>query len=531
MVIQRTESPSNLGGRFDICFHNCRIQFPKKEGPSKGWMVLRDGRIEDLGVGDLPGYKRGSDTLVLDLHDAIVLPAMCDAHMHLYQWSFSRKAVDLSKASSLEEMVKILKQRLKEPENDPFISSTGILLGVDYDESFFHSPRRIDRKYLDEIFPNDPVVIRRICGHKAVVNNEAMKILGSSMDIPENGILIEDGAMGLSWKIKTPEVFRLSFVEESVREIFSMGIVGGVDIIPEYLLEEHTDIFRKMGGSPDLAISIVPEDDSRVKGSMKGIKDWDDGLPLFNGSCANPNMVSFSKFFLDGSIGARTASFHKDYIDGPSAGLLYSKDELIERIFRSHQNGLVPMVHVIGDRATGMVLDLVRELDGPIRLEHAEGIRKEDLCKLNDPRIALCLQPNFQGNWGGEGGLYEQALGPGRFRLNRFRDILDNSVHVCFGSDMMPVGPMYGIMSAMRHQEKGQSLTFSEALRSYTEGSFRLSGLERNGGNGFHVGSSANIAVYLKDSLRSFLTIKDGRIVYKGSGSNFSTIMRTLAVE
>ena len=482
-------------------------------------MVIRDGRIEDLGTGDLPGYDIGSDTLVLDLHDAMVLPAMCDAHMHLYQWSFSRKAVDLSKASSMEEMVKILKERLKEPENDPFISSTGILLGVDYDESVFHSPGRIDRKFLDEIFPYDPVVIRRICGHKAVVNNEAGKILGSCMDIPENGILMEDEAMGLSWKMKIPDEFKLSFVEESVEELYSLGIIGGVDIIPEYLLEEHTNIFRKMGRSPDLAVSIVPEDGSRVKGSNNGIKNWEEGLPHLNDNCDDPTIVSFSKFFLDGSIGARTASFHKDYIDGPSPGPLYTKEELLERIFLSHQNGLVPMIHVIGDRATGMVLDLIGEIDGPIRLEHAEGIRKEDLGKLNDPRVALCLQPNFQGNWGGEGDLYEQALGLGRSELNRFGDILKSSVHVCFGSDMMPVGPMYGIMSAMQHQEQGQSLTFSEALRSYTKESFRLSGLEREGGNGLHDGYSANITVFQKDSLRPILTIKDGRIVHEGSGS------------
>ncbi len=258
MVNQRTESPLNLDGSVDICFHNCRILFPGKESTSKGWMVIRDGRIEDLGAGDLPGYEIGSDTLVLDLHDAMVLPAMCDAHMHLYQWSFSRKAVDLSKASSVEEMVKILKERLKRPENDPFISSTGILLGVDYDESVFHSPGRIDRKFLDETFPNDPVIIRRICGHKAFVNNEAGKILGSSMDIPENGILMEDEAMGLSWKMEIPEEFKLSFLEESVEELYSFGIIGGVDIIPEYLIEEHTNIFRKMVRSPDLAVSIVP---------------------------------------------------------------------------------------------------------------------------------------------------------------------------------------------------------------------------------------------------------------------------------
>ncbi len=252
---------------------------------------------------------------------------------------------------------------------------------------------------------------------------------------------------------------------------------------------------------------------------MKGIKDWEDGLPLFCNSPNDPTVVLFSKFFLDGSIGARTASFHKDYVDGPSPGPFLSKEELLERIYRSHQNGLVPMVHVIGDRATGMVLDLIKEIDGPIRLEHVEGIRKKDQRKLNDPRVALCLQPNFQGNWGGEGDLYEQALGPGRSELNRFRDILRSSAHVCFGSDMMPLGPMYGIMSAMQHQDQGQSITFSEALRSYTKESFRLSGLEREGGNGLHAGSSANIAVYKQGSLRPFLTIKDGRIVHEVSGS------------
>ena len=49
-----------------------------------------------------------------------------------------------------------------------------------------------------------------------------------------------------------------------------------------------------------------------------------------------------------------------------------------------------------------------------------------------------------------------------------FRVALDNGARVCFGSDGMPYGPLYGIWSATTHPNPKVRLTVEEALRCYT---------------------------------------------------------------
>ena len=49
-----------------------------------------------------------------------------------------------------------------------------------------------------------------------------------------------------------------------------------------------------------------------------------------------------------------------------------------------------------------------------------------------------------------------------------FRVALDNGARVCFGSDGMPYGPLYGIWAATTHPNERVRLTEEEALRCYT---------------------------------------------------------------
>jgi predicted amidohydrolase YtcJ len=103
------------------------------------------------------------------------------------------------------------------------------------------------------------------------------------------------------------------------------------------------------------------------------------------------------------------------------------------------------------------------------RIEHAEMINEYQIRRAVGLGLILSMQPNFVGRWQQIGGLYDQRFDSERVRgMNMFRVALDNGARLCFGSDGMPYGPLYGIWSAVTHHNERVRLTVEEALRCYT---------------------------------------------------------------
>ena len=53
---------------------------------------------------------------------------------------------------------------------------------------------------------------------------------------------------------------------------------------------------------------------------------------------------------------------------------------------------------------------------------------------------------------------------------NPHKSVLNAGVRLAFGSDCMPLDPLFGIIGAMNHPAPNESLTFEQALRAYTWG-------------------------------------------------------------
>ena len=84
--------------------------------------------------------------------------------------------------------------------------------------------------------------------------------------------------------------------------------------------------------------------------------------------------------------------------------------------------------------------------------------------------------------------------------MNAFRIALDNGARMCFGSDGMPLGPLYGIYSATTHPNPKVRISIEEALRCYTAESAYASFLERTVGS-LREGNRADFVVLSNDIL------------------------------
>ncbi|MCJ2555440.1 MAG: amidohydrolase family protein, partial [Candidatus Thermoplasmatota archaeon] len=160
------------------------------------------------------------------------------------------------------------------------------------------------------------------------------------------------------------------------------------------------------------------------------------------------------------------------------------------------------------------------------RIEHLELPTEEDLREARRLGLVASMQPNFVGQWSRPGGMYEDRLGPERLKGNNpFRRILDMGIPLAFGSDNMPLSPLYGVHWAVNAPFEAQRLTVEEALRAYTLGSAYASGEEALKGS-LDPGKLADLVVLEKDpwerpetieDIPVYATILGGRVVYQAA--------------
>jgi hypothetical protein len=195
------------------------------------------------------------------------------------------------------------------------------------------------------------------------------------------------------------------------------------------------------------------------------------------------------KGFVDGSLGSTTALFYRPYEDAPqSHGLFVTpEDSLRAWIGAADSAGLQVVVHAIGERANGVLLqifDSVAQAHGPrdrrFRVEHAQHLRREDIERFAKLGVIASMQPYHaidDGRWA------EKRIGPERIKTTyAFRSLLDRGAVLAFGSDwtVAPIDPILGIYAAVtrrtldgKHPQgwvPREKITVEEALQAYTGG-------------------------------------------------------------
>jgi len=240
------------------------------------------------------------------------------------------------------------------------------------------------------------------------------------------------------------------------------------------------------------------------------------------------------KIFTDGSLGARTAKLYKAYFDDSSTtGDFYiEKDVFQATIQKAIENNWQTVTHAIGDEAIDLVLDTFERINKPEiitagrhRIEHAEYLLDEKLARANKLGIVLSMQPNFPGRWGRPGQLYEIRLGSEKYKLlNNFRKIIDSKAKLSFGSDNMPLSPLFGIWSVVTHPIDDIRITVEEAIYHYTMAA-AYSSFEENIKGSLEVGKLADFVVLEKNlyqiepdavkDVQVLMTFLGGEIVYE----------------
>jgi len=421
----------------------------------KGTLFISDGIITDIRYNMT---KPTGDFKRIDLKGTYTIPGFIDSHTHLLGHGIELQRVGLNNCHSPEDCLEKLRSNLDESAEN--------LFGVNWDESNWTSGKKqdIDKKALDGISKKIPVIMRRVCGHFAIGNTKALSCISNNWRIVDRhkGYLYEDAALYLNEIFRPSENMLTKGLELAMDEALSLGITSIHEIIT---IPRGFEIYQKL--KKKLKVSVYLR-----------IKHIDEVISTGITSGFGDENLKFSglKLFLDGSIGAMTAALTKYYPNTRNKGkLLVTKKDLVGIVRKAEKNGLQLMTHSIGDRATGLLLEAyddigLKENRLRHRIEHLEIAGEHLMKKIAGKNLLVSMQPNFVRQWQKPGGMYEKYLGSGYRSMNSFRKAANAGIRLMFGSDGMPMGPLYGIAGAVNHPSASEKLSPAQAFYYYTAG-------------------------------------------------------------
>jgi predicted amidohydrolase YtcJ len=165
----------------NLVLKNANIITLDPENPRVDIIGIKDDRIVFTGKDEDKDSITGPDTRVIDCGGKTVVAGFNDAHCHIF--SFLRKliSVDLSERSvrSINDIKAAIKRKVNETPEGEWIS------GTDYNDFYLAEKRHPNRRDLDEVAPNHPVVLSHRSLHACVLNSIALMLAGITRETEE----------------------------------------------------------------------------------------------------------------------------------------------------------------------------------------------------------------------------------------------------------------------------------------------------------------------------------------------------------
>ena len=339
---------------------------------------------------------------------------------------------------------------------------------------------------LNELFPDRPVVLRRIDGHAYLVNDYALNLAGITVYTEvEGGAILKKANRLTGVLIDGP----MRLIDESLPEMDRDSQVRALLAAQQIAFENGLTTVNDAG----LSRSVIELIDSlhqtgdlkmRVYAMISASKDQLDYY-LDRGPVKTPrlNVRSF-KVYADGALGSRGAALKEPYADdhehyGAIVTPLEEMQSIAERLAKSD---FQMNTHAIGDSANYFVLDLYeRVLSNPAKvrwkIEHAQVVDEADF-----DRFAQGIIPSVQPTHATSDMYWaEDRLGAERIKgAYAYQALLQRAKMLALGTDfpVEQVSPLLTFYAAVARQDLSgfpsrgyfaeQALTREQALKGMT---------------------------------------------------------------
>ena len=512
----------------DKLFINGEIYSMKKEGEKFQSLGVKDGKITFLGTDE--EAKNVSSKELIDLKGKMMIPGMADAHLHLYAYCQNLTFVDLSKVHDINEMVSLMKEKVKNVKKGDWVK------GVNFDQSKWKENRFPTLEEMDSISKDNPVIIKRCCLHAVVANSKALKMagIGKNYQAGSGGIveLDKDGMPNGILREQSTKVFDdilpdplkdIEVQKKIMQDVLNDMSSKGITTIHTYAAKiwqynEDINIYKNFEKEGKLPLRVTVCIDELFEPEI-----------LTKEKLNNPYrkvQLGAYKIFSDGSMGSRSAALKKPYSDDPqnSGFMLFTQEELNNKILTGYEHGLQPAIHAIGDRALDMTLaaieytlkttkekgmtDEEQKNRLPFRIIHVQMIDDDLLKRMKKLPLVLDIQPIFlctDLHW------IEDRIGKERLKGSFALKTMEKAGLIQTGGSDCPVEtyePLKGIYAAVTRQDMEgyptegflpeERLSVYEALCMYTKNVPYATGQESVLGT-LEIGKFADLTVLEKN--------------------------------
>jgi predicted amidohydrolase YtcJ len=463
----------------DLIVYNAKIYTVNDKFDIAQAIAVKEGKIMAVGS-DEEIRKEFSAAEEVDAQGKAVFPGFIDAHAHFYGLGESLQTADLSGTSSWEEVCQKLSDFAKTHPD-------GWLIGRGWDQNDWKNKDFPGKAELDRLFPNRPVLLTRIDGHAAIVNQQALTTAGIKESYTltggeivaekgkPTGLLIDNAIDLVSRKIPPASAAQAEKILLAAQaKCFASGLTTiddcGVDAGLVGLVEKlQASNALKMRLYLMLADKEANYDYLFKRGAIKT-----DRL----------NVRSF-KVFADGALGSRGACLLQPYQDMPNRkGFLLNNPQHFETVATQiAKHNFQMCTHAIGDSANRSILKIYNKVlggknDKRWRIEHAQVVAPADFELFGKANVIPSVQPTHATSdmyWAGDRLGHERLKG-----AYANQQLLQQNGWLALGTDfpvedVNPIHTFYAATvrkDAKNYPEAGfqmeNALTKEQALRGMT---------------------------------------------------------------
>ena len=550
----------------DMVIHNGTIYTMSDYNPIAETVIVKDGKI--MNVGNQINYRSyiGEKTKILDLNGATMIPGFIEGHGHFMGLGYAKMRLDLSVVDSYDELVDMVAEAVEKSPPGEWILGRGW-----HQSKWLPTPSPLVKGFqthdkLSAVSPNNPVWLTHASGHAGFANAKAMEIggitaeseFGFGGEIIKNlrnqptGIFNERAQNLISKHVEIPSYDAGSksdsdtdqqnsslALELAVKECLENGITSFHDAGAG---KESIQTFRDGINSNKLKIRLYVMLTSR---DPKLLEEWYKNGPEI-GTGNDYLTIRSIKLNADGALGSRGAWLLNEYTDRP--GHFGMATQSIDYVYEVSKNGLKHgfqvNAHAIGDRANREILNQYQKVfneypekanDLRWRIEHAQHIDPEDIPRFGE----LGVIPSIQGiHMSSDRPWAINRLGRKRIVESAYvwRDLIDHGAVIVNGTDVPvePIDPLASFYASVTRKtlkgvpnngyEPKQKMTRLEALKSYTINAAYAAFEEKIKGS-IEIGKYADFTVLSKNIItvpenqllntKVLYTIINGKIEYK----------------
>ncbi|WP_238343560.1 amidohydrolase [Gracilibacillus saliphilus] len=478
-----------LGDRMGTLFYGGTIYTMEDETSIAEAVYVEDGTI--MGVGKESALRntwRNSIDDEYNLSGAIMYPGFVDSHLHIIGHGEKLLHLDLSSMKSANEVLQALERKAQELEPEEWLIADG------WNENQWEEVRIIDKKELDDISSEHPIILSRICRHALIVNSKVLDLAGITreMEDPQGGKIVRDQS-------GEPTGYLLDQAQELVKEIMPLISESKLQETVKVAIEDLLRLGLVGGHSEDLSYyggfertlnayhKVLPEKYKFRAHLLVHHLVFNEMLDqgLHYGDGGDFTTLGAMKIFSDGALGGRTAWLSEPYHDDPSnVGIPIHKRHNIEILFQKARKTEHPVaVHAIGDQAVEEIVACIEKypLNNGLkdRIIHAQIMNDKLLDRLKKIPVVLDIQPSFVASdfpW------VKDRIGDRRTNdAYPWKTYLNNGIACAGGSDapIEEVNPLLGMQAAVTRRSNidgqvygsHQKLSVFEAISLYTKGS------------------------------------------------------------